>query len=214
MLGYQPWPTAPVQDLSPRWGESTLYFTDQRIIMICPNFVPPNTLGRRGYERSYTTGSVSGAPAQLTTYDSPDGLEVLVDVARHARGSAKAARAVIGRAVAGAVPWEYVVEAGLTPDHDDGSVILGWNILAGEGLYSFGLTIPRADLSWARQQVEWSVGMAVHRRLATLGDAISPGGRRLLEQIQRDPRPEHSDDGSLSYTTPAALDANHALLQS
>lgn len=192
---YQPWPSAPTQDVSPAWGNTTLYFTDQRLIFICPNFVRPK-------ESSVDVDTDSMAGFFLTA---------AMQGASQGAKNAAAARAVAGKAMAAAIPWEYIVEIEVVPDHEYGGAALLFTMVGGDATYSLGLALNHADLTWYRQQAEWSIQIALHRRLALLGDGIMPSERASVESILANPRPEYGQDGSLSYIAPVALDAGNAL---
>lgn len=189
---YKPWPTAPLQEVSPLWGDTTFYFTDQRLIFICPDFVLP--------EQS------------RMLRDAEDFSTVMLGALSQARKNAKAQAASRGRALAGAVPWEYLVELILIPpDQGENSTGLGFAVDAGDATYLVGLTIPGADLHWARQQIEWSLKVALHRRLAVLGDGILPSEKSVISSILDNPRPNFEPNGQLTYLAPVALDGGHAL---
>lgn len=192
---YQPWPAAPVQDVSPAWGNTTLYFTDQRLVFVCPNFVRPEDSGV----------DVDG--------DSLSGLfmSAAIHGASQAAKNAAAARAVTGKAMAAAVPWEYIVSVEVWPDREYGGAALIFRMVGGDALYSIGLGLDHQDLNWYRQQAEWSIQVALHRRLEVLGDGVLPSERAAVQAIQASPRPEYGRDGSLSYVAPIALDAGNAL---
>ncbi|MEV4667149.1 J domain-containing protein [Microbacterium sp. LWO12-1.2] len=193
---YQPWPSAPVQDASPGWGNTTLYFTDQRLIFICPNFVRPKD--------------------SSVEVDTDLGLGVAI-MAAGVRGlsqagkNAAAARAVAGKAMAASIPWEYIVEVEVWPDVEYGGAALIFTMVGGDATYSVGLGIEVQDLSWFRQQAEWAIQVALHRRLELLGDGVLPSERAAVQAIQANPRPDYGQDGSLSYIAPVALDAGNAL---
>jgi hypothetical protein len=192
---YQPWPSAPTQDVSPAWGNTTLYFTDQRLIFICPNFVRP-----KESNVNVDTDSMAGFFLTAAMQGASQGAK-----------NAAAARAVAGKAMAAAIPWEYVVEIEVVPDHEYGGAALLFTMVGGDATYSLGLALDHADLSWYRQQAEWSIKIALHRRLALLGDGIMPSERVSVETILANPRPEYGQNGSLSYIAPVALDAGNAL---
>lgn len=193
---YQPWPSAPVQDVSPAWGNTTLYFTDQRLIFVCPNFVQPK-------ESSVEVDTGYGLGVAIVSA----GVRNLSQAGKNAA----AARAVAGRAMAASIPWEYIVEVEVWPDHEYGGAALIFTMVGGEATYSLGLGLDVQDLTWFRQQAEWAIQVALHRRLELLGDGILPTERATVQTIQSSPRPEYGQDGSLSYLAPVALDAGNAL---
>jgi hypothetical protein len=192
---YQPWPSAPIQDVSPAWGNTTLYFTDQRLIFICPNFVRPKE-SSVGVDTDSMAGLIFTAAIQGASQGAKN---------------AAAARAVAGKAMAATIPWEYIVGIEVVPDHEYGGAALIFTMVGGEATYSLGLALGHSDLTWYRQQAEWSIQIALHRRLALLGDGIMPSERTSVELILANPRPEYGKDGSLSYLAPVALDAGNAL---
>ncbi|MEV7769905.1 hypothetical protein [Microbacterium sp. NPDC086615] len=193
---YQPWPSAPIQDVSPAWGNTTLYFTNHRLIFVCPNFIRPAESG--------------------VDVDTDFGLGVAILAAgirsvSQAGKNAAAARAVAGRALAASIPWEYIVEVKVLPDHEYGGAVLVFGMVGGEATYSIGLGLEVRDLSWFREQAEWAIQLALYRRLEVFGDGILASERAALEAIQAHPRPEYGQNGSLSYFAPVALDAGNAL---
>lgn len=192
---YRPWPSAPAQDVSPSWGNTTLYFTDLRLIFVCPNFVQPK-------ETSVDVDTDSFAGFLVTA---------AIGAASQGAKDAAAARAVAGKALAASIPWEYIVEIEVLPDRQYGGAVLLFTMVGGEATYSLGLGLDFEDLTWYRQQAEWAIQVALHRRLDLLGDGVLPSERAAVQAIQANPRPEYGQDGSLSYLAPVALDAGNAL---
>jgi len=192
---YQPWPSAPVQDVSPTWGNTTLYFTDQRLIFVCPNFVRPKD------------SSVDVDTESLAGFLVSAAIRGASETAKHAA----AAHAVVGRALAASIPWEYIVQVEVWPDEQYGGGALVFRMVGGDATYSLALGMDFGDLTWYRQQAEWSIQVALHRRLDLLGDGVLPSERAAVEEILANPRPEYGADGSLSYLAPVALDAGNAL---
>lgn len=195
---YQPWPAAPSEHVSPMHGNTTFYFTDTRLVYICPNFVEAGQGKFYGENASSLVGI--GASFAATAVSQ-------------ARANAQAARAVMGRALGGQIPWEYVFCVGLVPGANLqlAGALLSFSVAAGEAEYTLLLHMWGADLGWARQQAEWVVQVALQHRLQLLGEDIMPSERELIEKTISAPKPQYGSDGSLDYYLPVALDGGHAL---
>jgi hypothetical protein len=179
------------------WGHTTFYFTPDRLIYVCPNFVAAEQARDYVSNRESFGGLAVGLAASYLS---------------QSKNNARAQRAVTGKALAGQLPWEYLSEIQVIPGPaEHGGAFFSFYVLAGDACYCLTLYMPRADLSWARQQAEWCLKVALHQRLLLLGDGVLPTERAVIQSMLENPRPDFGTDGSLSYLAPVALDGGHAL---
>lgn len=189
---YSPWQDAPSEWASEVTDaqHTTFYFTDARIVHIAPTYVQPKFTAT-GY-----SGSVAGTA---------------IDLAASAHHRAKAQRAVLGKALAGQVPWEYVFAIGVAPGREyniEGGALV-FSVSSGESEYEVGCVLEGAPLDWLRAQAEWCVRVAMRHRMNLFPDVL-PNERIALLRTQEYLDP-HIEEGALVYGLPLSLDASDAL---
>lgn len=197
-LGYVPWDGAPVQIVADVAGISQVMFTDRRVIYLGFNYVMPQQARQYGRSADTLTGSIVGLGASF---------------AAQKRAESRAARQVMGKALGGQIPYEYLLNVSIIPIQTEMGItgILRLILGCGEATYLIGIDVVNASLDHLRATAQWLMQTVLHHRLREFSELLLPSEIEEIQQALNNPQPQYSPDGQLDWELPRGLDGQEAL---
>lgn len=197
-VGYMPWDGAPVQIVADVAGISHVTFTDRRVIYLGFNYVMPQQARQYGRNADTLTGSIVGLGATF---------------AAQKRAESRAARQVMGKALGGQIPYEYLLNVSIIPIQTEQGVtgILRLILGCGESTYLIGVDVSNQSLDQLRAIAQWLMQTVLHHRLQEFSELLLPSEIEEIQQALANPQPIYSPDGQLDWELPRGLDGTEAL---